>query len=227
MTELSTQPIFSDGERETILFIERYHSEHGVVPDDDLICDYLSAVGVFDCDLAALKEDPRFLKSMDVRGIAVNLKEGQLTAKQMAAVAVMMSYVDRRSDEKKLRDLGLSPREWASWLQDENFARYVTNYSERLISNSTHEAHMGLIRSMRSGNTASIKLFYELTGRHTSEQQNNQVDVKLIIYKIIEMIQKRVSDPEILAQLSGDLMGLSSVVDQIQQGQQIKGELVK
>lgn len=225
MTEAPT-PIFSDGEREVILFIERYHSENGVVPNDEQVKDYLLAVGIHHCNLDELKEDPRFLRSMDLRGIDINLKYGQLSAKQMAAVAIMMSYIDRRSDEKKLRDLGLSPKEWASWLQDETFARYLNNYSERLITNSTHEAHLGLVRSMRSGNTASIKLFYELTGRY-KDDANNAVDTKLLIYKIIEIIQKYVKEPDVLASLSTEMMQLSAVVDQIQSGQQIKGQLVK
>lgn len=217
-------PIFSDGEREVILFIERFHSENGVVPTDEQVVDYLNAIGV-QCDLDELKEDPRFLRSMDIRGIDIRLKYGQLSAKQMAAVSIMMSYIDRRSDEKKLRDLGLSPKEWAAWLQDETFARYLTNYSERLINNATHEAHLGLVRSMRSGNTASIKLFYELTGRY-KDDSNNVVDTKLLIYKIIEIIQKYVREPDVLASLSTEMMALSAVVDQIQQGKQIKGQLV-
>jgi hypothetical protein len=225
-TSQSLKPIFSDGEREVILFIERYHSENGKTPTDEQIEDYLSAVGVLNCNLAALKEDPRFLQSMDVRGIDINLKYGQLSAKQMAAVGIMMSYIDRRSDEKKLRDLGLSPKEWAAWLQDDTFAQYVNNYSERLIANSTHEAHMGLIRSMRSGNTASIKLYYELTGRH-SDTKDNVVDTKLLIYKIIEIIQKYEKDPVILTKMSTDMMELSAVVDQIQQPKNLKGQLVR
>lgn len=217
-------PILSREEREVILFMERYHAENGAVPEDSTVHAYLRTIDV-ECNLDALKENSLFLKSMEVRGIDVKLKYGQLSAKQMAAVSVMMSYIDRRSDEKKLRDLGLSTKEWAAWLQDETFARYLNNYSERLITNSVHEAHLGLIRSMRSGNTASIKLYYELTGRHT-EAATNVVDPKLLIYKIIEIIQKYVKEPDTLSKLSTEMLALSGVVDQIQNTKQVKGELV-
>jgi hypothetical protein len=201
-------------EREVVLFIERWHSMYGTLPDDNQVIDYLNSI---DFELAfeklvALKRDFLFQESMRVRGIFIDanerLKTGQLSPRQMQAAATMLNYVDGRSDAKKLRDLGITAEEWDSWMLNEGFANYVNGRAERMMNNLTHEAHKGLIKGMRQGNTKSIELFYELTGRYTKNQDSG-INPRQFIGQILEIIQRHVKDPQTLNQMALEMSQLA------------------
>src|SRR5262249_48276685 len=140
----------TDLELDIVYFIERYHATTGEAPTDKKVMDRFN--GITEAYLAKFKKNELVLKSMQVRGIVYPAMGDKLTDRQMSAIAAMLAYNDRRSDGKKLADIGVTPREWSGWLQDEEFARYVNERAERLLANSTFEAHLGLLKGMRNGN---------------------------------------------------------------------------
>lgn len=176
---------------------------------DDSMIDYLKSLGynVTKKELETFKNNPLFKKSLDSRGIVIDasyVSSGKLTSRQMTAASVMSNYVDRRSDEKKLRDLGISSTEWSTWMLDEKFVTYLQGRTERLLGNSIHEAHMGLIRGVRQGNVQAIKLLYEVTDRYNPDK-DSQVNVRMLLGRVVEVIQKHVKDPQILNNLAQEL----------------------
>lgn len=189
---------------DAVNFIEKRHSTTGGLPDNDAIIEYLNFLKhrVNNQHIEDLKENPLFIASMKSRGI--NFEDYIITSRQMAAASVMLNLTDRRSDEKKLRDIGVSTEEFSNWMLNRNFAQYMVQRSEQMISNSVHEAHMGLLRGVRQGNTASIKLYYELTGRYNPNEESN-VNVRLVIGRVLEAIQKHVRDPNVLNSLAVEL----------------------
>lgn len=197
-------------EIEAISFIERVHSVTGAIPPEDDIIEYLRFTGKFDgvnaVAIDLLKKDPLFKASMASRGIV--LDSSSLTQRQMAAASVMLNVIDRRSDEKKLRDIGVSTEEFSTWMQNIEFSRHMAERTELLIANSVHEAHLGLMRGVRQGNTASIKLYYELTGRYNPDEENH-VNVRMLIGRVLEAIQKHVRDPTTLNSLAVELSQLA------------------
>lgn len=197
-------------QKEAVLFIERYHSVAGLFPEDSDIIEYLKInKGFHDVNSVALlnlKENEYFIKSMKARGIPVG--NSSLTARQMAAASLMLNLTDRRSDEKKLRDLGISTEEWTTWMQNKNFAKYMQDRSEALIANNLHEAHMGLMRGVRQGSTSAISLYYKMTGRYDPDQEN-QVNVRMLIGRILEVIQRHVRDPDTLNRLAVEMSQLA------------------
>jgi hypothetical protein len=202
--------VLKDWEKEAVLFIERYHSVYGAMPEDRAIIEYLTITKKFEhvnsVTIINLKENEFFIKSMEARGIPVG--QTSLSSKQMAAAALMLNLVDRRSDEKKLRDIGVSTEEWSTWMQNRDFAKYVAERAEALVANSVHEAHLGLMRGVRQGNTSAISLYYKLTGRYDPDQEN-QVNVRMLIGRILEAIQKHVQDPETLNRLAVEMSQLA------------------
>ncbi len=221
-------------ELEVVLFVEKYHSVSGVVPPDSDILDYVNSLKPhWDYgreDLNALKTNELFQASMRKRGIYIgptelNLHVGQLSSRQMGAAAVMMDLLDRRSDAKKLRDMGISTEEWSTWIQDKAFSNYLSGRAELLIGNSQHEAHIGLIRSVRSGNLGAIKYFNELTGRF-KEDADSSIDTRALIGRILEIIQKHVKDPEVLGALGSEMGQVLFEASQIEKQPSIRGELL-
>jgi hypothetical protein len=203
----SSQSFLTDEQLDLVFYIERFHSSTGNAPSDSQIRARFANVTAE--DLAEFKLNPLVLRSMGARGIPFPDPGEKFSQRQMAAAASMLSYIDRRSDEKKLRDIGVTPREWAGWLQDAEFASYLRDRSEKMAENSIHEAHLGLVRGMRAGNTASIKLFLEMQGRYNPDQEN-QINVRLILHKFIEVIQKHEKDPIVLHNIARDLSNIAS-----------------
>lgn len=209
MTSTVEDKFLEPWELEAVLYIERMHNATGAMPPDDDIIEYLrytkKFAGINTVSIDNLKNSKLFKASMDARGIT---ELGVITQRQMAAAAVMLNLTDRRSDEKKLRDIGVSTEEYTNWVQNNVFAEYLRQRSEQMITNSVHEAHMGLMRGVRQGNTASIKLYYELSGRYNPNEENN-VNVRLLIGKVLEAIQKHVREPATLNKLAVELSQLA------------------
>ncbi len=71
-----------------------------------------------------------------------------------------------------------------------------------------HEAHLALVDRVRSGDVSAIKYFNELTGRYLPQRSNN-VDVGLVLMRVVEILQKHISDPELQEVIGQDLMQLA------------------
>lgn len=204
MTDTNQQEFLEPWQRDAVNYIERIHSTTGAMPGDDDTVSYLRLLrhDVNEEDVNGLKENPLFQASMQSRGIDLN--SYFISARQLAAVSAMLNLVDRRSDEKKLRDLGISTEEWSTWMLNKHFAEFVKQRSENMIDNSLHMAHLGLLRGVNQGNTASIQLYYKLTGRYDPDAENN-VNIRLVIGKVLEAIQKHIKDPAKLNALAVEM----------------------
>lgn len=196
----------NDVQMEMVFFIERFHAMQGEVPPDDTITKRFNLQGD---TLTKFKAHPLVEKSFKFRGISYPpLSEG-FNDRQMAAIAAMTNYTDRRSDEKKLRDVGITAREWATWLLDDKFQMYLSQRSEKMLAGAQHEAHLGLIKGMRNGNVASVKLYNEMTGRYNPDA-DNQVNVKMLLHSFIEILQRHIKDPIMLHGIASELMNAAS-----------------
>lgn len=198
--EMATD-VLTDFDFDLIQYIERFHASTGAAPTDAQL---VQRFNLESDRLEAFKENPLVKKSFDFRGIIFPAPEDRFTPEQMHAAAVMLDLVDRRSDEKKLRDMGITTRQWSTWLQDDAFAAYMTDRAEKLLANSTFEMHKGTLKGVRNGNLASVKLGYEITGRFKSDQEV-QIDIRRVLHTFIEIIQKYVKDPITLHSIAMEL----------------------
>lgn len=233
----NAQAYLEDWQREVVLFIERYHAVSGTVPDDDDILEWVNSVkphwNFSKSELTELKSNKLFKASMRKRGIYLdvdlNLDLGQLSPRQMGTAAVMMDILDRRSDEKKLRDMGISTQEWSTWRQNKAFNEYLASRSELLIEGSQHEAHIALMRAVRAGNISAVKYFNEMVGRFNPDK-DQAVDLRVFIGRLLEVIQKHVKDPETLGRLGSEMSQImletTTGMSPTYQTNTIKGELI-
>ncbi|GHF92007.1 hypothetical protein GCM10018783_73530 [Streptomyces griseosporeus] len=135
--------------------------------------------------------------------------QDKLTDEQQHAIAAMLDPYDRRSDEKKLRDIGITTRQWSTWLLDDQFASYVRDRSEVMLRNSVFEAHKGVLKGARNGNVASVKALYEITGRYRPNEEQ-QIDIRRVLHTFIEIIQKYVKDPVTLHNMAIELSNVAT-----------------
>ena len=191
---------------EMVHFVERYHATQGEAPTDKTMHQRFN---IAEALLEEFKVNTLVHKSLTARGIVYPPRRDYLNDRQLAAVATMTNYTDRRSDEKKLRDLGITTREWSTWMLDNSFIGYLQERSERMFQHAQHEAHLGLIKGMRNGNVASVKLFNEMSGRHNPEAENN-FNIRVLLHGIIEVLQGEIKDPIALHRIAGKIMNLAA-----------------
>lgn len=164
-------------------------------------------------DLDALLEDKNFNKSLDERGIippwSIQRNATGLTSEQISVIAVLMNPKDRRSDSKKLTDLGISTRKYGGWTHNKHYVAYATKVANNLLANVEGEAHMGLIRKVIAGDNAATKLYFEMTGRWNPAHES-EVNMQTLMGRFVEIIQTHVRDPKILSKIAADLQ-LASV----------------
>lgn len=197
----------TDRQMDIVFYIERYHALEGIVPSDEVIH---KRYDLFEGEWEAFTKHPLVLRSMQFRGIPFPAAEDVLSAPQMSAIAAMLDYTDRRSDEKKLRDVGITTRQWTTWMLDDTFAEYLRERSERMLVNAQHEAHRGLLKGVRNGNVASVKLYNEMTGRHNPDADNN-VNVRALLMTMIEILQKYIQDPIVLHGIATEMMNAGTL----------------
>lgn len=197
----------TDVELDVIFFIERFTASNGGAPTKAQINQRFT--GLNDGWFESFNNNPLVIKSFKARGIVYPAMDDQLTDDQMHAIAVMLDPYDRRSDEKKLRDIGITTRQWSTWMLEEEFASYVRDRSERLLGASVFEAHKGIIKGARNGNVAAAKMLYEVTGRYRPNE-DEQIDVRRILHTFIEVIQRYVKDPVVLQHIAMDLTSVAS-----------------
>lgn len=194
--------VLTDIEVELVFFVERFASTNGAAPTKAQIEQRFT--GLPEDWYETFSNNPLVQKSFINRGIVYPPAEDTFTPEQMHAAATMLDIYDRRSDEKKLRDLGITTRQWAQWLTDDRFASYLNDRGERMIANSVFEMHKGTLKGIRGGNIQAVKLGLEITGRYRPDQEA-QVDVRRILHTFIEIMQKYVKDPIILHKIAMDL----------------------
>lgn len=149
-----------------------------------------------------------------------------LSPRQLIVADTMLDLLDSRSDKKKLQDLGVSTREWRSWLAQPGFAQYLDENTQQLLKHGQHEAALALMDRVRAGDLKAIAYLHEYTGRFsqrktdqsttvnltpTNNIQVNQiaVDVQGVLNDILEVIVQEVDDPSLGARIAD---GIKSVM---------------
>lgn len=198
----------TEKEFDVINFIEQEWLLHGNLP---------TAERVRELGLCSADWYKTFLERQDVRsnllarGIRFADNKGILTEQQLTAANTMLDLTDNRSRKKKLADLKIPTQLWESWLADPAFQNYLRDRSERIIGSNQHEAHLALLDRVRAGDMSAIKYFNELNGRFV-QSRGDTVDLPGLIFRVIEIIQKRVSNNEEVMAIADDLLNLANGV---------------
>lgn len=184
-----------------IPFIETFWNKNGFFPPKSKLLDR----GIEDPERTYKKS--AFIKAMENRGIIIGATEGRspvdFSKAQLAAIMVMSDYLDKRSAHAKMRNLGLSTTQWNAWMKDKTFREYFHELTSKNFEEAISVIKVGLAKRAEEGNVDAIKYYYEVTGRSNNGGQTNQ-NLRLIITRLVEVLQRRISDPELLAAIGHD-----------------------
>ncbi len=145
-----------------------------------------------------------FVNALANRGIPLPRTDHEyLSPIQMAAITSILNWDDKRSRATKLKELGVSTAQWTGWLRSKKFKEYLHSISSENFDEAVDHAHEGLIKAVDKGNTEAIKYYMEITGRYTANSAEVQ-NLKVVLSRLSEAIQRHVPDPAVLAAINAD-----------------------
>lgn len=194
----------TSSEKSLLSFFEQIWFLNGNLPTRDACVKAGFGGVIFD---KAIKS-ATFKESLERRGIVSRENPSVLTPEQLTVANVMLDLRDNRSQRKKLSECGVSTAKWEGWLRDTHFRAYLQTRSENLLGDNLHESHLALLDRVRNGDVGAIKYFNEITGRYVPAS-NEKVDVNGVLMKVLEIIQRHVSDPLQLDKIAKDFMLLA------------------
>jgi hypothetical protein len=181
-----------------------YHSKDDInekVPDYEVMAKELN---IKVADIFTWLRVNSTIEALDKRGISLPGDILGLTTEQLAVANILLDISDHRPQNKKLKELGISPLRYQGWMNQPKFQQYIRGRSEALLGNSIHEAHAALLQNVQRGDYQSLKFYYEMTGRWSSKTVGD-LNVQFIMLKIIESIQRHVKDPDTIQAIANDL----------------------
>ena len=201
----------TEAEYELLTYIEMQFSLTGYLPSMDLCIDITGCSKAF---YEKCFKKPDFIKALLNRGVSLPAIEGKeskgiITPQQMMVVNTLLDRNDTRSEKKKLADLGVPSQTYQGWCKDPSFHQYVSARCEALFPGMLNEAHRALYDTVARGDISAIKLVYEMTGRYTDKKASD-VNIEFLLMKILETIQKHVTEPATLQAIADDLALFSS-----------------
>lgn len=196
-------------------FVEYYWNIFNKLPSIERCCTDFPGLGK-----RAMENELRAAGArLQAKGYQLDKKD-YLSPKQLAFANSILNLADKRSRLQKMRELDVSAAEFANWKKNPVFNDYLRHRSEALLGDSLPDVHLALIDSASRGDVSAIKLFYELTGRHGAEGQQ-QTNIKATLTALIEAVQTHVHDPIVIQAIA------SAMQDALGQPTALKGELEK
>lgn len=176
---------------------------------------------------------PLFNKMLSQRGIrpydfvAVSGDKSQLDPEELLVANTMLSLKDNRSQKNKLRDLGISAAKYEMMQRNPHFQAYLLAKSEGMLGDAIPDAHMSLVHNVQGGDLGAIKFLYEITGRYVPERGAKSIDIQSILIRVLESVQRHVSDLDEQAAIGHDLVAIAKESSAQYNGQSlIRDELV-
>lgn len=158
-----------------------------------------------------------FARKMEELGVPWNDAKG-LTARQHMALLVITQPFDGKNFTARLREAGITSHEYRAWMQNPLFAGAVAKMSEETLANAQHLSHEALIKGLNRGDIKAVQYYNEMTGRYNPAKEA-ALDVKAVLVSVLEIIQRRVKDPETLDLIATDMQMLAA-------RQHLSGEIV-
>lgn len=204
--------MFSIKELRLLDFLEQCYHLNGGFPSAERAC--AAVKGLTEAEFNRwTKADPvskqlEYLR--DTRGI--DLTEARnteaLTAEQLVLANTLLDLSDKRSERNKLKDLRIPTAKYTAWKKDPAFQSYMRQRAEATLGEALPDVHMALVDVAKRGDISGIKLYYEMTGRWSSKTVG-ELNIEFLLMKIIEVIQRHVTDPEKLMAIAEDMAVLA------------------
>jgi hypothetical protein len=193
-----------DFRKEAITFIETFYFQYKSLPSlADFVAKFSPEIlpkGPADWeDFLVNIQEP-----LQNRGIpAYEVPLDYLEPNFVLAVNLIVNPYDKRAVPAKLKEAGLSTKQWQGFLRQDKHQEYYRKRLDQIFDEDTqNDAKLALQRLIQAGDLQAIKHYHELQNIYRPSQQNNQI--QLILMAIMEILTLHVP-PEIIGKVAESL----------------------
>lgn len=209
--------MFTAHEWDVLCIVEEFWHRHRFFPG---LQDISELAGLSEEIVRSALFSENVTRGLEMRGISRDAtpptKKGELgknqtrlTDKQLAVAMTLLNVADNRSLTTKLESLGVKSTTYHGWTKSKVFMDFMNQQAEEMFGSAMPMAHKALINKVMAGDVRAMKLYYEMTGRWNGQQSQETANVKMIIIRLIEIMQKYISDPIILKAIAEEMKSLS------------------
>lgn len=200
--------VLNSPEGRVISAIERYYWIHSKMPPVEYIA---TETGYAYADVVKIAESPVVKQKLLDKGIINNYQAERLTSYltflelahenpgldpiQILAANMLLNTADRRSERKKLEEIGVKPQTLAAWKRQPAFMEFYRKRAKNVFGELDIAANKSMARMIEDDNFQAVKLYYEMTGEYTPRAEVNvKVNVHLVLTTVVEIIARYVDE---------------------------------
>lgn len=198
---------------EVLTYIEVYYYENKKLPEVHVLHEHFKDH----------PDRPNFLKgwnrtldeiseSLSNRGIKpYNTVENYIDPKFAWATSLIVNQLDKRTIPAKLKEAGLSTKEWQALLRRKRHYEYFqARLDEVFTQDVKNDAKVALSRAIQNGDLQAIKYYNELQNIYRPETQNAMQMVSIVLTAVMEILAIHVR-PEVLNTIAAEIRTSPSV----------------
>jgi len=184
-------------------YCEQVFWETGLVPTPEKVADELSFNLGF---VQSVFRKDAFKSSLATRGIDVTpeISGKVLDPRQILLANLLLNLHDRRSIREKLQLVNVSTQQYNAWMRQPQFIEFLRKRGEAIFKGNDHEAYIALTKAVSRGDVNALKLFFEMRGIY-NPRLSIDVNIEAVMLRVVEIIAKRVNNPELLELIAEDL----------------------
>ncbi len=152
--------------------------------------------------IKTITESREFISAMQSRGVPWTDSKG-LTSQQMLALQVLTNPTDKRPLAAKLKSIGITYPVYRGWMGQPAFSQYMFKITEGMLTEHLPDFNTVLTNKGLAGDLNAIRYINELSGRHDPNRQQ-VVDLVAIVEKLLDIIQRNVTDPEVFQRIAAE-----------------------
>lgn len=141
---------------------------------------------------------PTTVEILSARGIQVN--DSSTPEKQFTFLLCLFNPLDTRSHKQIMADLGVTLAEFYGWQHSNRFKQLQSQLAADFFSNAGLFVDRELIRRALGGSAPHMRIYYE-------QKNNQQMNPRVIVQRLVDVVQKHIKDPEIQKNIAQELIG--------------------
>lgn len=190
--------------KEILGFIEQFYNETSKLPQKKNFEEVFKRSELPPDDLAWQELFLSLQGPLHARGIpAYELPEYLLEPHFVLAVSLICDPLDKRAIQAKLKEAGLTTKQWKNFIRQEKYLDYYNKCVNEIFSKSTRtQAKLNLAKLVENGDLQAIKYFEE---RENIYRPQREVDLNQILVNMLtvmmEILGKHVK-PDVLQKVA-------------------------
>jgi hypothetical protein len=198
---------------DVLTFVEVYYYENKRLPDHHVLHEHFREH----------PDRPNFLKgwttilesisdSLANRGIKpYNTVENYIDPKFAWATSLIVNHLDKRTIPAKLKEAGLTTKEWQAFLRRKRHYDYFQARLDEVFDQDVkNDAKLALARAIENGDLQAIKYYNELKNIYRPETQSAMQMVSIVLTAVMEILAIHVP-PDTLNRVAAEIRTSPSV----------------